>query len=107
MDEDEAVRPNTPVARGREIDVRPDPGGIRSGDETTALRRPDPAEWPEGHTTGAFVSRAASLRHEVEPYRWWDALSPGWIFLWAVVLGAPVVAGAWAVVAIWARVHHG
>jgi hypothetical protein len=105
MPTEEPSPSTTAVPLGREIDVRPDPGGARAGMDTTALRRP--GDWPEGHVTGAFVSKAASLRHEVEPYRWRDALAPGWIFLWTVFLGAPVVAGIWAGVVLWSRLRHG
>jgi hypothetical protein len=94
-----------PIQRGREIDVRPDPGGVRTGDETQVLRRP--RDWPEGHTTGAFVSAAASIRHSVEPYRWWDRISPAMLFVWTVFLGAPVVAGVWAGIVLWSRLRHG
>jgi hypothetical protein len=94
---------------GREIDVRPDPAGGRTADNTTVLRRPEgPREvatlWPDANTTGAFVSRAASLRHEVQPYRWWEPFFSWWIVIWLVVLGLPVGFGAWALYQILQRV---
>lgn len=112
MDEEKAVEAISYPAHGahllgREIDVRPDPAGVRKRDATTALRRPLPEAWPDANTTGAFISKAASLRHEVEPYRWWDAISPGWLFLWLVLLGAPAVAGVWAAIVLWSRLRYG
>lgn len=112
MDENEAVRP----AKGLEIDVRPDPAGVHSKEETQILRVPSvlgtspvspptPATlWPDGNTTGAFISRAASIRHEVSPRRWWDV---AWwmILLWFVVVGIPAAGAVWAVLIIWG--HRG
>jgi hypothetical protein len=114
------------AARGQEIDARPDPAGVHAGDETQLLRRPRPLKlppeaikseledkdesgsaWPEGHTTGAFVSAAASIRHEVKPYRWWDRISPAMLVLWGGFVGVPTGAGAWAVYEVWRRVHGG
>lgn len=116
-----AAKISAAVQRGQEIDVRPDPAGVRAGMETTAIRRPrdltpaaeladnaDPEDgykWPKGHTTGAFISAAASSRHEVAPYRWWQTISGPWMLVWAVVLGVPVAAGVWAGLVIWNRLH--
>lgn len=134
MDENEALRPTTPgetaeirrwgsdepilVVPGHEFDVRPDPGGVHAADQTQILRVPSvlgtspvspptPASlWPDANTTGAFVSRAASLRHEVAPRRWWDV---AWwmVMLWVVVVGLPLAGAVWAALVIWGRVRHG
>jgi hypothetical protein len=107
------------LSPGQEIDARPDPAGVHISDETQLLKKPErrfeeapeegwnEVDWPEGHTTGAFVSRAASLRHEVKPYRWWDRISPAMLVLWGGFVGVPAGAGVWAVYEVWRRVHGG
>jgi hypothetical protein len=60
-------------------------------------------DWPEGHTTGAFVSAAASTRHEVEPYRWYQ-VSLSMFVAYGLFIGVPVLSGAWALFVIGQRV---
>lgn len=63
-------------------------------------------EWPQGHVTGAFVSRAASIRHEVKPYRWWrTGLSLA--ALYGFFIGLPAAGLVWALVKIIREVHGG
>lgn len=112
---DEPIR----VVPGREFDTRPDPAGVHKAEDTQMLRLP-PAEdlksgglvhpaprqslWPDANTTGAFVSAAASIRHEVAPRRWWNVT--WWmILLWGLVVGVPALGAAWAVWVIWSEVH--
>ncbi len=116
MDSKDTGASTTEPARGIEIDVRPHPGRM-DGAETQVLRSPVRshrqgapeedvhAEWPEGHVTGAFVSRAASLRHSVQPYSWRDRFSLGMLALWGGFVGLPAAGGAWAAWEIWHRVH--
>ena len=110
MDSEE-VSSSTTDGRGMEIDYRPHPA-LRAS-ETQRLRAPvrshrDGAEevtadWPEGHVTGAFVSAAASLRHAVEPYRWWQMWSI--VLIWGLPVGIPAGFGIWAAFKVWALVH--
>lgn len=105
---------------GMEIDLRPNPAGLplgatNAGDSTQVLRRPvlrhdggasGSPDWGGGHTTGAFVSQAASSRHEVAPYRWWQV---GWgvglVLFFCVVVPAALL--AWSIYKIISDTHGG
>lgn len=98
--------------RGMEIDVRPHPalrengGATRNLGDLAARIRAAQAEdaspelkasmWPDANTTGAFISAAASIRHEVKPYRWWQAAG-SMLVLYLAVIGVPLGLIAFAV----------
>lgn len=102
--------PAKPV-RGMEIDLRPHPALREDAGETRNLteiarlieaERASQTDWPTGHTTGAFVSAAASIRHEVKPYRWHE-VSLSILGLYGLFIGLPAAGLAWAV---WEIVHR-
>jgi hypothetical protein len=68
-----------------------------------AAVEPAAVVWADGTETGAFISRAASTRFEVNPYRWYQ-ISWSIVVLYGVFIGLPVVAGVWAVWVIGSRV---
>jgi hypothetical protein len=99
--------------RGMELDFRPHPalfaGDTQNFDPDTLnrIRKSENASdlepardpnviWPDGNITGAFISSAASLRHEVTPYSWWDTFKWG-ILLIIVTFVLPVGLIAFAV----------
>jgi hypothetical protein len=61
--------------------------------------------WQDGTTTGAFVSAAASERHRVDEYNWWQV---SWflILIYTILIALPLLGLIWTVVSILHRIHQ-